>query len=506
MIVLLYCNSGPVWGDVRLPALIDHHMVLQRGANIPIWGWAEPGERVKVSFHGKSSFAVTGSDGRWRVGLEPMNAGGPFEMTISGANTIVLYNILIGDVWVCSGQSNMEWPVKYCTDAEKEITAGTHPKLRLFEVKKTGRGSPQEDLEGHWQECTPHTVGDITGVGYFFCRELTERLDVPIGLIQSAWGGTAIRQWTSLDALESDPEVSSILEPFRLVLDQKPRAMEDYYDGLGGWFEYCFVQMHLKWSYNPIPQPPEEWKNMGGTPSWLYNGMIAPLSWYPIKGWTWYQGESDCGNAFLYRRQLTLLIEDWRKRWGRGDIPFLVVQLANWNKREEKPGDSTAAELREAQSMAMSLPNTGMAVTIDLGEEDVHYRNKQEAGRRLALSALKAAYDYNNVAYSGPVYRSMSSENGEIRLRFDFTAGGLVTKDGAPPKGFSIAGTDRVFVWAEARIEGEEVVVRSDAVPEPVAVRYAWGWNPEVNLYNRDNLPIAPFRTDDWPGITVGKK
>ena len=502
VLILLCLTTVSVYADVTLPALIDHHMVIQRGVEFPVWGWAVPGERVTVDFNGQTVSCSAGSDGLWKVMLKPMKAGGPHTMTIRGNNTIVLYNILIGDVWICSGQSNMVWPVKYCDNADKEIASATHPKLRLVEVKKTGRGAPQDDIEGQWRECTPHSVGDITGVGYFFCRDLMKELDVPIGLVMSAWGGTSIQQWTSRRAMESDPETAPILEWYRPVLDENPRSMNEYYDGLAGWFEYCFVQMHLKRSYNPIPEPPEEYKGMGGTPSWLYNGMIAPLVWMPIKGFAWYQGESDSGNGYLYRRQLPLLIEDWRRAWGRGDLPFLIVQLANWQKRETEPGDSAPAELREAQLMtALNTPNTALAVTLDLGEEDVHFRAKQPAGERLMKAALKIAYG-RDIPWSGPVYTSMKVSSGRVRLSFDHAESGLMSPDGAPLKGFAIAGSDRKFVWAEARIEGNEVVVWSDEVKNPASVRYGWGRNPEVNLYNKDGLPASPFRTDSWPGVT----
>jgi len=380
-----------------------------------------------------------------------------------------------------------------------------NPKLRLIEVKKTGRGAPQDDIEGQWQECTPHTVGNITGAGYFFCRALVRDLDVPVGLIMSNWGGTSIQQWTSLPAMESEPAVSPILDRYRPVLESNPKEMNEYYDGLAGWFEFCFVQMHIKRSYNPMPLLPEGFKDMGGTPSWLYNGMIAPLTWMPIKGWAWYQGESNSGRAHLYRSQLPLLIRDWRDAWGMGDLPFIVVQLANWQKRTDKPGDSAVAELREAQLMTVQkVPNTALAVTVDIGEVDVHFRDKQPAGERMALAAMKIAYG-KDIVHSGPIYRSMKVKKNTVSLAFDFAKGGLATSDGGPPVGFTIAGEDSVFVWAEAKIEKDRVVVWCDTVKKPVAVRYGWANNPAVNLINRAALPTVPFRTDDWPGITEGK-
>ena len=504
-IVMLLVLPSHASADITLPALIDHHMVIQRDVPFPVWGWADPREKVTVEFKNRVYRTEASGDGRFRVELEPETAGGPYEMKISGNNDIILHNILIGDIWVCSGQSNMEWPVKYCTNAEKEIASAMNPMLRLIEVKKTGRGAPQDDIEGQWQECTPHTVGDITGAGYFFCRALVRDLDIPVGLVMSNWGGTSIKQWTSLSAMESDPAVAPILDRYRTVLYGNPKEMNEYHDGLAGWFEYCFVQMHLKRSYNPIPQPPEEFKGMGGTPSWLYNGMIAPLTWMPIKGWAWYQGESNSGRAYLYRSQLPLLIQDWRNAWKMGDLPFIVVQLANWQKRKDKPGDSAIAELREAQFMTVqNVPNTALVVTLDIGEEDVHFRDKQPAGERMALAAMKIAYGKDTV-HSGPVYRSMNVKKNTVSLTFDFAKGGLVTSDGGSPVGFSIAGEDSVFKWAEARIEKNKVVVWNDTVKKPAAVRYGWSNNPAVNLVNSANLPAVPFRTDNWPGITKRK-
>lgn len=494
-----------VTADITLPALIDHHMVIQRDVPFPVWGWADPGEQVTVQFRNRIYRTEAGSDGRFSIDLESSPAGGPYEMKLLGRNSITLHNILVGDVWICSGQSNMEWPVKYCANADEEIASAMNPKLRLIEVKKTGRGVPQEDIEGQWQECTPYTVGDMTGAGYFFCRALVRELDVPIGLVMSNWGGSSIQQWTSRKAMESDSGVAPILERYQTVLDNNPKEMNDYYDGLAGWFEYCFVQMHLKWSYNPMPKLPEGFEGMGGSPSWLYNGMIAPLTWMPIKGWAWYQGESNSGQAYLYRSQLPLMISDWREAWGMGDLPFIVVQLANWQKKQDKPGDSAIAELREAQYMTVrDVPNTALAVTVDLGEEDVHYRNKQPAGERMALGALNIAYG-RDIEFSGPVYKSMTVKKNTMNLSFDHIEGGLATSDGTSPVGFTIAGEDSVFFWADAKIDGDQVIVWSGEVAKPVAVRYGWANNPAVNLVNGAGLPAAPFRTDDWRGVTEGK-
>ncbi|MBN1292070.1 MAG: sialate O-acetylesterase [Candidatus Latescibacteria bacterium] len=506
LFLLLCTGISNLHADVRLPAIIGHHMVIQRDQKIPVWGWANPGERVTVEFNGQRKSTSATSNGRWIVELAPLKAGGPYEMTIQGNNTIILYNILAGDVWVCSGQSNMEWPVKYSANPDKEILDGNHPKMRLFEVKKDGAGEPQEDLSGQWQECTPHTVGDITGVGYYFGRKLMRELDVPIGVLQSAWGGTAIKQWVSRETFESNPKISHVLDGYEQVLDGKPDEIDKYYETLSGWFEYCFVQMSRRESYGPIPQPAKGFEKVGGAPTLLYNAMIAPLTRFPVKGFTWYQGESDSGSAYLYRDMLPALIRDWRMHWGQQDLPFMIVQLANWGKRTDLPGENAQAELREAQLKTwQDVAGTAMAVTIDIGTEDVHYKNKQDAGERLALGALKVAYG-RNIVSSGPIYKSMTVRDGKIYLMFDFIGSGLSTPNGEPLKGFAIAGSDRNFVWAQAQIEGKNIKVWSDSVPNPASVRYAWGMNPECNLYNKEGLPASPFRTDDWPGVTADKK
>lgn len=498
--------STPLHADIRLPALIDHHMVIQRNAEYPVWGWADPGEKVTVAFNGQKGGATAGPDSVWRVSLKPMKAGGPFEMRIAGKNRITLHNILIGDVWVCSGQSNMEWPVKYSANPDMEIRNGTHPKIRLFEVRKDGYPDPLDDCMGQWQECTPHTVGDFSGVGYYFARSLRDSLDIPIGMIQAAWGGTSITPWTSRAALEANPDTRYVMEGWGPIIDAKPTEMILHYDAIAGWFEYCFVQMSRRQSYNPFPENPKGFDRALWAPGWLYNAMIAPITEYPVAGAVWYQGEGDSGRGYMYRTLLKTLISDWRAQWNQPALPFIVVQLANVNETDKEPSESAWAETWEAQRMATELPGVGMAVTLDIGQpEDVHYKNKQEAGRRTALAALHTAYG-KSLVYSGPLYTSMRVDGSRAHLSFDHVHGGLVTRNGEPLKGFMIAGEDRKFVWAEARIEGNEVVVWSDRVARPAAVRYAWDDNPACNLYNKEGLPAASFRTDDWPGITRDKK
>ena len=505
-IILLLLTCGRFANaDVVLPSLISDNMVLQRNVSVRIWGWADEGERVTVEFDNMRKTTVTGADRRWKVMLDPLKAGGPFEMTVTGKNRIVVYDIFVGEVWVCSGQSNMHWPVKFSADAEKEITSGNHQNIRLFYVKNQGAADPAEDCTGNWEECSSRSVVDFSAVAYFFGRELTGKLDVPVGLIQSSWGGTSAEAWTSLESLRENLGLKPVFDGWELILAEKPKEILEHYELMSAWFVYCFECMGQKKSYQPIPKPPEDYKKGFGVPSWLYNGMIAPLTSYTIKGVIWYQGESNTGRAYRYRALFPTLIRDWRKQWGIGEFPFLFVQLSNANARESEPSESAWSELREAQLLALEVPNTAMAVTIDLGEaDDVHFKNKQEVGRRLSLSALKLAYGHD-IGHSGLLYDSMEIRDGKAYISFKPGNSSPVIPDSGPLKGFAVARKDSVFMWADAEIKGNKVVVWSDNEPDPVAVRYAWGNNPECNLYDKTGLPASPFRTDDWPGITRKK-
>jgi len=495
LLLVLFCNSS-IYADVKLPALIDNNMVLQCNMNTRIWGWADPGERVTVKVADQQKTTVTDDDGRWAVKLKSIKAGGPYEMTVTGKNMIKLSNILVGEVWVCSGQSNMQWPVKFSADSKREIADGNHPMIRLFILNKQGAPEPREDCLGHWDYCSFRTVGEFSGVGYYFGRELMKDLDVPVGLIQSAWGGTPAEAWTSLDALKAEPSLNPILDGWGKILSEKPQELVEYYDLISAWFVFAFECMGQKEPYGDIPKPPEGYDRGIWIPSWNYNAMIAPLTSCTIRGVIWYQGESNVGRAYRYRTLFPALIKDWRLNWGQGNFPFLFVQLANVSGRDSKPSESTWAELREAQLMTLNLPNTGMAVTIDIGEAgDVHFKNKQDAGLRLAKSALNVAYG-RDIVHSGPIYDSMKIRGGKVSVRFKHTGSGLVTGDGGTLKGFAIAGADLQFVWANAVIDGDKIVVWSDEVAQPIAVRYAWGNNPDCNLYNRERFPASPFRTD----------
>ena len=504
---LLLFGADTTQADVRLPAVIGDNMVLQQGQKVPIWGWAEPGEEVTVavSWHSMRWAVTAGKDGNWRFEITPPSADGPYQMTISGKNTITIENILVGEVWVCSGQSNMQWAVKQSVNAEQEIAAANYPNIRLFSAQRKVAEEPQHDCVGSWQPCSAETVADFSAVAYYFGRELHKELTVPVGLIHTSWGGTPAEAWTSRKALAAEPDFAPILQRYDDAVAKYPQAMEEYEQKLAEWNE---ATKQAKAEGKNPPRRPGQPFGPGNphSPAGLYNAMIAPLIPYGVAGAIWYQGESNASRAYQYRKLLPAMINNWRNDWGRGNFAFLTVQLANFMATKPEPTDSEWAELREAQLLTLSLPNTGMAVIIDIGDaNDIHPKNKQDVGKRLALWALAKTYA-KNLTYAGPIYKSMKIEANKIILQFEHVGGGLVAGGGEPLKGFAIAGVDRKFVWADAQINGNTVVVSSDKVAEPVAVRYAWADNPVCNLYNKEGLPASPFRTDDWPGVTANAK
>jgi sialate O-acetylesterase len=651
LILLLLVFVGAVHAEVRLPAIISDNVVLQQGTKVRIWGNAKPGERVTVTFQNKSTETVGDAQGRWQVFIGPLKNGGPAELTV---NSLTIKNVLVGEVWLCSGQSNMEWPLANTIGAAETMAQANYPEIRMFRVEHHTSAEPLTDLEGHWIVTTPDEVAHFSAVGYFFGRELYQHLKVPIGLINSSWGGTPAEAWTSHDALVSSPELKPILDRYESSLNMPAQAKEAYAQAVAQWEEKnLYIDAGNKgealgyadpatattdWSKMDLPQQfetagllidgavwfrrvlelPESWagkdlvlnltpiddqdvtyfngKKVGSigretpnsymiprkyvvpgslvhggrnviavrvfdsageggfsrggamsiapkgaaesevislrgawdykvelalepkhpdwgsrpeavgvsnqnNPSVLYNAMIAPLVPFAIRGAIWYQGESNAGRAYQYRTLFPIMIRNWRSAWGH-EFPFYFVQLANWHASKAEPDESDWAELREAQTMTLREPQTGMAVTIDIGDEnDIHPRNKVDVGRRLAAWALAGTYG-QKIVPSGPLFERFTIEGEKVRIRFKY-GGGLKTSDGGVVKGFAIAGEDRRFVWAEARIDGDAVVVWSPKVLKPVAVRYAWADNPVANLYNGAGLPASPFRTDAWPGITT---
>lgn len=630
---ILFVLNSLVFGAVRLPRLISDGMVVQRDVPVRVWGWADAGEKVTVTFAGERGSAAADAEGRWEVTLEPMGAGGPFEIEVKGDNRIVIRDVLVGDVWVCSGQSNMELMMERVRDTYADVIAGcSNPRIRHYEVPdRYDFQMPREDLEGgKWEAANPESVLKFTAVGYFFARELYEKHGVPVGLINASLGGSPAQAWLSGEALGEFPSHIAVAKQYRndayvkSVIDRNNAISREWYgrldrfdEGLAGgtkwfdpacdmsgwdsmdvpgywakgklgalngavWFRRDFEvpaemvdqQARLElgcivdsdkvyvngtlagttgYRYPPrrydiepgvlkegrntivvrvisasgeggfVEDKPYQltaggrtvdlsgaWKYRLGAvmeplpgevfvrwqPAGLYNGMIAPLTKMPIKGVTWYQGESNTANPAEYESLFGAVITDWRAKWGQGEFPFLYVQLANFMETKAEPTESSWALVRDAQRKALALKNTGMAVAIDLGEwNDIHPVNKRDVGRRLALAAERIAYGDSSVVYSGPIYRSMRIEGNKAVLSFGHVGRGLVCR-GGELKSFAVAGADGRFVWAKAEIRGDEIVVWSDEIDTPAAVRYAWADNPEgANLYNKEGLPASPFRT-----------
>ena len=491
---------APAYADVKLPAAFGDHMVLQRDVPVPVWGWADAGERVTVTLGGQSRSVTADASGKWSVRLDPLPAGGPHVLKVQGRNALERTDVLVGEVWLCSGQSNMGMTVSGCLNFEAEAKASDLPRLRMFTVARKTAGEPQADAAGDWKLSGPQTVGGFSAAAYFFGRRLHQELEVPVGLINSSWGGTPIQAWTAWKTHEETPELATLLASFNKAVEawDPEKAKQRYEKQLADWKA---KETQAKAEGKPFavrrPQAPLDPRVSQHSPARLYNAMIAPLVPYAIRGAIWYQGESNAGNAPLYGVQLRAMIAEWRKIWGQGDFPFISVQLPNFMAPQQKPVEDGWPAIREQFLKSLSIPNVGIAVTIDVGEEkDIHPKNKQEVGRRLAQWALAKTYG-KPVVPGGPLYKGMRKEGDSIVVQFDCVGGGLVAAGGEPLKGFAIAGADKVFVWAEAKISGDTVAVSAAGVKDPVAVRYAWANNPPCNLGNKEGFPASPFRTDD---------
>lgn len=502
--ILVACSLR---AEVKPAPLFADHMVLQRGQVLPVWGWADPGETVTVKFAGQTLGATADAQGDWRVNLNPVTGSDPLEMTISGKNEVVIKDILMGEVWLCSGQSNMAMRVQSCRDFAQEKEAANFPKIRHYQIKNRVCPDPTRTLEGQWTVCSPETVGSYTAAGYFFARSLFRELDVPIGIVHSSWGGTPAEAWTSWQDLEEKENLKPILERYQKALEDYPKNKEVWEKKVAEWKEQVEKDKAAgKPNNSRQPRPPMN-ETHYQRPCGLYNGMILSLVPFAIRGAIWYQGESNAGRGKQYEELLETMISNWRRIWGQGDFPFYIVQLANFQTEQKDPNErSSWAELRESQTkVGYGYANCGLATIIDIGEaKDIHPKNKQDVGDRLAKAALALTYG-KNVVYSGPTYKAMTVEGNAVRLSFDHLGSGLMNK-GDEVKGFVIAGEDKKFVWANAVIDGNTVVVSSPEVSEPKAVRYGWANNPPCTLYNQEGLPAVPFRTDDWPGVTDGAR
>ena len=505
VVVLVLAGLAAVARAEVMPAgVFGDHMVLQRGVALPVWGWAGPGEAVTVTLGGQTRTATAAACGKWSVRFDALQAGGPLELQAKGKdNTVTFRDVLVGEVWLCSGQSNMEMSVGGVARKDAEIAAANHPQIRMYFIDHIPAKTPQARRNGRWVVCSPQTVAGFSAAAYFFGQELQQRLNVPVGLINSSWGGTPVQTWTSIKSHEALPELKPMVDDLRRQEEfyASGKAKAQYEKQLADWEKAAAA---AKANGAPLkdqkPQPPQDPALSPWAPAALYNGMIAPLAPYAIRGATWYQGESNAGSP-IYGIQLTAMIANWRDDWKQGDFPFLFVQLPNFMGGQSQPSEAVGGwplEREQFLKMLGTVNNTGMAVTIDIGEADnIHPRNKQDVGKRLAQWALAKTYGKDVVA-SGPLYKCSRQEAGKIVVEFDYTAGGLAARDGGKLTGFAVAGADKKFVWADARIVGDTVVVSSPAVSSPVAVRYAWANNPPCNLVNKAGLPASPFRTDDW--------
>lgn len=536
----LLCHPGALVAKVRMPAIFGDHMVLQEKSKLPVWGWAAPDEKITVTFKGEKQTAITASDGTWHVDLHPVDPDADAgTLIVAGEdNTLTFTDVLVGDVWIASGQSNMEFGIQTDSRGKEAIAQATDPQIRFFFVPWATALQPQTDigaivppgpLNGKWVVCSPETMSTnwawhgFSAVGYYFAKEIHQTTGHPVGMIATYKGGTPAQAWTSISGLEKDKTLTHYVDDHQRIIENFADAKaayakqhSDYEIALKAWNATVAKEKAdgKTPSVQPAPKAPTPPDGGYGAPANLFNGMVSPLIPFAIKGVIWYQGESNGDNMKAASEYLTLfprLIQDWREKWAQGNFAFLFVQLPNINGLAKVPVEGRWPWVREAQLEALSLPDTGMAVTIDIGEAgNLHPPDKTYVGQRLALAARHVAYE-EDLVYSGPIYDSMIVEGNKIRITFKNTGSGL--KIGTPPptadgktipapaelSGFGIAGDDQKFVWAKAVIDGNTVVVYSDRIQQPVAVRYDWGQNPSGDLYNGESLPASPFRTDLWP-------
>ena len=490
--------------DVRLPQIFGDHMVLQREMPIPVWGWADPGEKISVTLgSGDAASTVAGDDGKWSVKLPAQKAGGPVSLTVKGNNTLTLTEILIGEVWLCSGQSNMQWTVSSSNDFENERAAADYPRIRHIAIPRRPAGFPEDDVEADWTVCSPDTVGSYTAAGYFFGRTLHKELDVPVGLINSSWGGTRIEPWTPPCGFAGIEELADILKQVELTNPANggyQAKLAAFLDRLDAWMKEAKTACDDELPLDPPPAYPAEIQPLTShqSPTTLYNGMIHPLVPFAIRGAIWYQGESNHSEGMLYYHKMRALIGGWREVWNQGEFPFLYVQIAPYQYGNESP--SILPIFWEAQNKSLDIPGTGQVVIHDIGNlQNIHPKNKQDVGARLALIALAKTYGKPEIVYSGPTFKSLQVEGDKLRVNFDHVGGGLVSRDGKPLNWFEIIGEETDFVPAKAEIDGDSVVLSSPQIKKAAAMRFAWHKLAEPNLANKEGLPAVPFRAGEVP-------
>jgi sialate O-acetylesterase len=511
----IFLTTLPGFAEVSLPKFFSDNMVLQRDTEVPVWGWAEPDQSVEVTFGSQTQRTRADESGNWRVRLDAMPASHEGRELVVN-NKLRLKNVLVGDVWLCSGQSNMEWTVRGALNPKEEVAAADYPSIRHIKIDRATSPVPLKDVRSTkgWEVCQPDRVGEFTAVGYFFGRELYQQLDVPIGLVNSSWGGTVIQPWTAPEGFHGVPELASVSEKIKTVDPSTEQGREAHLrtiQEVEKWLAAAKTSVAAGAYPDELPTLPAIGTG-GRVPTFLYNAMIHPLTPMPIQGAVWYQGESNDKDGMIYFHKMKALIQGWREVWSQGGaFPFYFVQLANFKNSPDKPeGGDGWAVLREAQRRALELDHTGMAVAIDIGEaKDIHPKNKQDVGKRLARWALADTYG-KDIVPSGPLFEKISIQGDKVRVHFKYVGSGLMVgrKGGLEPTGevpggtlkeFAIAGDDKVWHWADALIEGDTVVVSSKDVSKPVAVRYAYRMNPsEANLYNKEGLPASPFRSDNW--------
>ncbi len=495
--------------ELRLPAIISDHMVLQRELANPLWGWDAPGTQVTVTFAGQTKSAQAGSDGKWTVKLDPVPANDqPQTLTITGTDKKELQDVLVGEVWMCSGQSNMGFTLASDWKGDIEAAASSLPNLRLIKVPQVGTQELRKDFKGQWRPSTPETARNFSAVGFYFGRYVHLILGVPVGLIDNAWGGSAAEAWVRRESLEKDPRFKLLMENTakQEASLQSEQTKADYEKRLAKWKEDV---EKAKAEQKPAPRQPAspfQWLTGNARPGNIFCGVVYPTLGYGIKGVIWYQGESNAGRAWEYADLFPFMIEQWRKEWNQGDFPFYWVQLADFMAEKPEPGESAWAELRESQTKTLKLPNTGQAVIIDIGEgKDIHPRNKHDVAARLVRWALVKDYGLK-FPYRSPEYKSMEISANKVRLSFDCFGSSLRPFDVDQAIGFAVCGEDKVWHWAKGAVQGKDKVeVSSDKVANPIAVRYAWADNPVCNLFSNDGLPVTPFRTDDFDMTTKPK-
>lgn len=486
--------------EVKVANIFGDKMVLQRNQHNPVWGTADAGEKISITIAGNVYSTIADQEGKWRVRLAPMKAGGPYTMTVEGKNKITLKDILVGEVWICTGQSNMQWSVENSNHAELELLSADYPEIRLISLPLVGNPEPQSEIQDtSWYACTPETLPKFSAPGYFFGRRLHQVLGVPVGLINASWGASSLATWIPREAIEQNYRHKEFLEDWDWRITQfTDQMLADYTREYKAWEEAGKPGQKMR--------PPRDIRIAQNRPANGYNGVIHPVIGYGIRGSIWCQGEGNLGRGHQYSELFPILINSWRVRWQQGDFPFYWIQIASMKEPDKEPGPSSWAELREGMSKTLSLPNTGEVVSMDVGEgNDIHYRNKQEMGNRLARLALDKTYGYD-IEGESPRNQSMEIKGDKIIITFKNIDKGLYSFDSNMIKGFALAGADRKFVWAKAEIiSKDKVEVSSEKIKNPVAVRYAWSDMPVCNLYDRNSLPVACFRTDNWPIASEGK-